>query len=694
VRTRVNGFLMNLLQGIGLVGIIIFLLLGWRSATIVMMAIPLSILIGLSGVDQMGYALQQISIAGLVVALGLLVDNSIAIIENIERYLSLGYSRTDAAIQGAQQLFAPITSATLTTVLAFVPIVLMPDTTGAFIRALPITVIATLTASLLVAITLTPYLASRLLRERDTGPQSGTRAFRGMRNFVEGPYRRTLALAFRYKWWLIGIALAMLMGALSLFPLVGVSFFPKAEKPQFRITVTLPNGSNIGATDRAVSYVEAVLDTTDQVAYFASNTGHGNPRIYYNVASTSYSNTFGEVFVVLKEYEVDAFYALLEELRSTFSDYPYARIDVREYVQGPPSEAPIAIKIFGEDLGKLQQYARQVEEVVRSAPGAINVDNPIRSNSTDLVVRINRGKAMLFGVPVVAIDQSVRTFVSGAPVGTFRDPDGEDFKMVMRYNYQDKFRMEHFKNISVPSASGAFIPLLQLADISFEEAPSRITHLDMDRTATILADLDQGFTLDEVIAEIDKGMQQIEWENGYEFVYKGDLENRNESFGGMGVASVAALFFILGVLVIQFRSFTQPLIIFSALPLAIIGSILALFITGIAFSFTAFVGLTSLIGIAINNSIVLVDFANERVREGASVGEAARQAGEVRFIPIVMTTLTTILGLLPLTLGGGSLWAPMGWTIIGGLLTSTTFVLLLVPLLYQLFTRENQDATR
>ncbi len=688
VRTRVNGFLVNLLQGIGLVGIIIFLLLGWRSATIVMLAIPLSILIGLSGVDQMGYALQQISIAGLVVALGLLVDNSIAIIENIERYLSLGYSRKDAAIQGAQQLIAPITSATVTTVLAFVPIVLMPDTTGAFIRALPITVIATLTASLLVAITLTPYLASRLLRERDTGPNSGTRAFRGMRNFVEGPYRRSLALAFRYKWWLIGIALAMLMGALSLFPLVGVSFFPKAEKPQFRITVTLPNGSNIEATDRAVGYVESVLDTTEQVAYYASNTGHGNPRIYYNVASTSYSNTFGEIFVVLKEYEVDAFYALLDELRITFADYPYARIDVREYVQGPPSEAPIAIKIFGEDLAKLQKYARQVEEVVRNAPGAINVDNPIRSNSTDLVVQINRDKAMLFGVPVVAIDQSVRTFVNGAPVGTFRDPEGEDFNIVMRYNYQDKFRMEHFQQISVPSATGAFIPLLQLADISFEEAPSRITHLDMDRTATILADLDQGYTLDEVIAEVDKGMQRIEWENGYEFVYKGDLENRNESFGGMGIASIAALFFILGVLVIQFRSFSQPLIIFSALPLAIIGSILALFITGIAFSFTAFVGLTSLIGIAINNSIVLVDFANERVREGASVREAAREAGEVRFVPIVMTTLTTILGLLPLTLAGGSLWAPMGWTIIGGLLTSTTFVLLLVPVLYQLFTRD------
>ena len=170
------------------------------------------------------------------------------------------------------------------------------------------------------------------------------------------------------------------------------------------------------------------------------------------------------------------------------------------------------------------------------------------------------------------------------------------------------------------------------------------------------------------------------------------LRKRNDSFGGMGVASVMALLLILGVLIIQFKSFSQPLIIFSALPLAIIGSILALLFTGISFSFTAFIGLTSLIGIAINNSIVLVDFANKMREEGASVAEAARQAGEVRFIPIVMTTLTTILGLLPLTLSGGSLWAPMGWTIIGGLLTSTTFVLLLVPVLYQVFTRETATA--
>lgn len=688
VAGRVNGFLNNLLQGVILVGIIIFMALGWRSASLVMLAIPLSILVGLFVVDRSGFALQQMSIAGLVVALGLLVDNSIAIIENIERYLAQGYSRREAAIKGADQLKAPITSATLTTVLAFVPIVTMPGTTGAFIRALPVTVIATLLASLLVAITLTPLLASRILKERNGTEVRGTRAFGWMRKFVEGPYRRSLDWVFRNKWVMIGSAGAALAGALALFPLVGVSFFPKAEKPQFTISVNLPNGSNLDATDKVVRYVESVLQEYDEVDYYAANTGHGNPRIYYNVASKDYSNAYGEVFVVLKKYEADDFYRLLETLRDRFSNYPDARIDVREFVQGPPSEAPVAIKVFGDDLDQLRIYARRVENIVRNTPGAINVDNPVRSNSTDLHFRINRDKAMMLGVPVHQVDKTIRSYVNGAGVGIYRDKDAEEYDMVMRYDYEERFRTEDFDRISVQSATGRFVPLRQLASMEFREAPSRVTHLDLNRTVTILADLDIGYQLDDVIGSIQSELDQMNWKEGYSYVFKGDLENRNESFGGMGVASLIALMLILGVLIIQFRSFTQPLIIFVALPLAFIGSILALFLTGISFSFTAFVGLTSLIGIAINNSIVLVDFANVARAEGASVAEAAKKAGEVRFVPIVLTTLTTILGLLPLTLNGGSLWAPMGWTIIGGLLTSTFFVLLIVPLMYQLFTKE------
>jgi multidrug efflux pump subunit AcrB len=495
----------------------------------------------------------------------------------------------------------------------------------------------------------------------------------------------------RYRWLTLSLAVGSLVGALALFPLVGLSFFPKAEKPQFRITVSLPNGSNLDATNEAVAYVEATLDTLDEVDYYASNVGHGNPRIYYNVVATNYSNSFGEIFVVLKEYEVDAFYTLLDQLRDQFAVYPYARIDVKEFIQGPPSEAPIEVTVEGDDLDQLREYARRVENILLESPGAINVNNPLRTNSTDLYFRINRDKAMLLGVPVVQIDQTIRTFVNGTPVGKFRDNDAEEYDIVMRYDFEDKFLLEYLDEITVPSVTGQFVPLKQLAQIEFAEAPSRITHLDNRRTATVLADLEKGITLDQAIAEVRPSLDAIDWMPGYGYTFRGDLANRNESFGGLGVATMLAILLILGVLIVQFKSFTQPLIIFSALPLAIIGSILALLLTGINFSFTAFVGLTSLIGIAINNSIVLVDFANKLVEEGESIESAAQMAGEVRLVPIVLTTLTTILGLLPLTLAGGSLWAPMGWTIIGGLLTSTTFVLLVVPILYQLFTRPGRS---
>ena len=690
VEERVDGFLMNLLQGILLVGVIIFLALGFRSASIVMMAIPLSILMGLWIVDQAGFALQQMSIAGLVVALGLLVDNSIAITENIERFLAMGYTPRQAAINGTQQLIAPIASATLTTILAFIPIILMPETTGAFIKALPVTVVATLTASFIVAVTITPLLASWILKPKKEGKQEMTWVFRQLQRFIEGAYRTLMNWTFRNKVLTVALAAAALVGAFSLFPLVGVSFFPKAEKPQFRITINLPNGSNLDATNAVVKEVEQILSQYDEVDYFAANIGHGNPRIYYNVASRNYSNSFGEVYIVLKEYNVQRFYEFLEELRGKFANYPAARIDVKEFVQGPPSEAPVAIKIYGNDLNDLQAYAKEIEQIVRSVPGTINIANPTRTKSTDLFFKINRDKANMLGVPIYVIDKTIRSYVSGAVVGKYRDKKADDFNIVLRYDYDDKFTLEDFDKISVQSMSGRFIPLKQLADIEFAEAPSQITHLDTDRTATVLADLEFGYTLDPIIAAIQEQLDQIDWKEGYSYVFKGDLESRNDSFGGMGIASILALLLILGVLIIQFRSFTQPLVIFTALPLAMIGSILALFIMGIPFSFTAFIGLTSLIGIAINNSIVLVDFANKLMEEGASVREAAQKAGEVRFVPIVMTTLTTILGLLPLTLNGGSLWAPMGWTIIGGLLTSTTLVLIVVPLLFQWFTSESK----
>ena len=523
--------------------------------------------------------------------------------------------------------------------------------------------------------------------------QKETYSFMALRSFVEGPYRSAMNWVFNHKFLTISFAVASFVGSMMLFPLVGVSFFPKAEKPQFRITVNLPNGSNLDATDEAIKSVESVLEEYDEVDYYASNIGHGNPRIYYNINPENYSNSFGEIFVILKEYDVDRFYEILSELRKRFSNNPEATINVREFVQGPPSEAPVAIKIYGNDLDKLEKYAKQVETIAKNDPGAINVDNPLSTNSTDLFFNINRDKAMMLGVPVFAIDKTIRSFVNGNPVGKFRDTDAEEYNIVLRYDFEDKFKMEDFDRIKVKSMNNHFVPLKQLANIEFSNSPTKIAHLNTDRVASILADVADGYTLDEVAANLSAEMDKLDWEDGYSYEFKGELESREESFGGLGIASVMALILIMGVLIVQFKSFAQPLIIFSALPLAIIGSILMLFAVGVSFSFTAFIGLVSLIGIAINNSIILVDYANKLRAEGKTVLEAAKEAGEVRFIPILMTTLTTILGLLPLTLSGGSMWAPMGWTIIGGLLSSTFFVLLLVPILYQLFTKEEKLTT-
>jgi len=235
------------------------------------------------------------------------------------------------------------------------------------------------------------------------------------------------------------------------------------------------------------------------------------------------------------------------------------------------------------------------------------------------------------------------------------------------------------------------IPLGQLVSIGFRESPGIISHHNLARDATLTGDIEKGYILDEIIEEIDVKLRSYDWPKGYTYKYAGELESREESFGGMARASIIALIAIFAILVLQFGSFSQPLIIFSAIPLAIIGSTLALYITGNSFSFTAFIGLISLIGIVVNNSIIFVDYANILRKEGYSLNDSLILAGETRFTPIILTTLTTIGGLLPLTLRGGTLWAPMGWTIIGGLLVSTVLTLVVVPVLYSIMSKKNAE---
>lgn len=686
VASRLNNFFINLLQGLALVGLIVVISVGLRASFIVILVIPVSILIGIGMLDFTGFGLEQMSIAGLVIALGLLVDNAIVVTENISRFLKLGYSRKEAAIKGTSQIGWAIVSSTVTTILAFVPMMSMQNMTGEFIRSMPAIVVFTLSASLFVSLTLTPYLSSRFLKTPNGKGES--RFQKSMKKFIEKNYRSRLDFALSKPLIIILVSTLIFAGSLSLFPLVGVSFFPKAEKTQFIINVNTPDGTALDKTDEVVRRVENVLSGMEEVKQFTSNVGHGNPRIYYNIVMKREKSSFAQILVELEEFNVQRFPKLLDDLRNRFSGIPGAKIEVKEFEQGPPIEAPIAIKIIGDNLDQLKSISKDVEKMFASAPGVVNIDNPLGTSKTDIQININREKAGMYGVPILEIDRTVRTAVAGFTVSKFKDAEGEEFNIVFRLPVDGKTQLSDFDKIYVSSLTGRQIPLKQLARIEFKATPMVISHYDLERIVQITADVKGGYSVDEATSIIIDQLDNYSFPKGYGYYVAGELEQREESFGGMAKAVIIALVGIFAVLVLQFRSYSQPLIVFSAIPLAIIGSILALLITGYSFSFTAFIGITSLVGIVINNSIILVDYSNKLMREeGKDLLTALKEAGETRFMPIILTTATTVGGLLPLTLRGGTLWAPMGWTIIGGLMVSTFLTLIVVPVLYKFYTR-------
>ena len=687
VAYRLNGFFLNLFQGLILVGLVILLAVGLRASVIVILAIPVSILIGLGFVDLSGYGLEQMSIAGLVIALGLLVDNAIVVIENISRFMKLGYSKKEAAIAGTSQIAWAVVSSTTTTVLAFIPIMMMQNITGDFIRSMPVTVVYTLSASLLISLVLTPYLSAKYLNIADLHKERKVRAF--LNHEIENRYRNTLDYALQNPKTMIAITLFVFIASLSLFPLVGVSFFPKAEKPQFIINIDTPDGTNLERTDQISRYVDSLLAKKEDIKNYAVNIGHGNPRIYYNVVPRRNSSSFAQFFVSLKERNLDAFQTIINDLRDKLKSVPGAKIEIKEFEQGPPVEAPIAIRILGDNLAVLKKISMDIERIVTSAHGAINVNNPLSTSKTDIHVKINRDKAGFLGVPLVDIDRTVRASIAGLSVSKFRDLQGKEYDIILRLPVEGNIDYEDMDKIYVSSVTGSQIPLRQIASIQFTASPMLINHYNLERNVTITADVDANFSVDEVTKYIIKQLESYDWPKGYRYSIGGELESREESFGGMAKAVLVAIIGIFAVLVLQFRSYLQPLVVFSAIPLAIIGSVFALLVTGNSFSFTAFIGLTSLVGIVINNSIILVDYTNQLRTEGKDIVSALKEAGETRFIPIILTTATTVGGLLPLTLGGGTLWAPMGWTIIGGLIVSTVLTLLIVPVLYKLFSTEN-----
>ena len=540
---------------------------------------------------------------------------------------------------------------------------------------------------MLIAILIIPFLASRVLKPEAS--EHGNVFLQRVMAAIHRYYRPALHWCLaRPRTTIIAAIGGCIALSMLLIPYVGSSLFPKADSPQFLIRIETPNGTSLAETDRALRFVESRLAAMPEIRGWFANLGHGNPKIYYNHIVRRDASDYAEVFAQLKEYNTRSTPGRLEELRNELSRFPGAHIYIHEFSNGPPVTAPIAVRIVGNDLGTLGELASQIEQLLKSVPGVRDVQNPLRVSRTNLKLNVDSRKASQLGVPTVEFDRAVRLSVGGLPAGTFKDETGEQYNIVVRTPVANRADLDALGQIRVPSQSGAALPLSQLATLEFERTPTIIQRFNRERSITINSDVERGLNTAKLTTTVVQKLNAFKWPRGYHYALGGEAEAGAESFSGIGGAIIVTLFGIFAILVLEFGNFKSTLIVLTVVPLGVFGGLLMLLITGNSISFVASIGFIALIGIEIKNSILLVDFTNQLREQGATLDEAIEQAGEIRFLPILLTSATAIGGLLPLAVQNIGLYSPMAWVIIGGLLTSTLLARLVTPVVYKLLPPE------
>ncbi len=507
----------------------------------------------------------------------------------------------------------------------------------------------------------------------------------GLKKLIGGSYSRLLEKALRRPVITIVVCAAIFVGALQLLPVVGFSLFPASEKPQFLVNINTPLQSNLEYTNTITKQIESDLKHIHEVEYFSANVGKGNPQVYYNVSQENEHTDFAQLFIQLYEgTSPTRKVEIIEMLRKKYATYPGAKILVKNFEQGPPIAAPVEVRLLGENIDTLRMLAARVEDMVKKTEGTIYTTNPVSNLKTDIHVSVNKDKAQMLGVSSLNIDKAIRFAVAGMDVGKFNDDAGDEHKIVLSIPRPMHPDLGVFNALYINDDANGSIPLKQVATLEMQSSPVSINHLDKTRTVSINAFVQEGFLNDKVISQVVANMNKMNLPKGYSYEMGGEVESRAHSFGGLGAILIITLFLFIAALILQFKTFKSTLIVLSVLPLGIVGAILALFVTGNSLSFIATVGIIALAGIEVKNTILLVDFTNQLRRQGMSLELAIREAGEVRFLPIVLTSLTAIGGLLPIAFSSNPLVAPLAIVMIGGLISSTILSRIITPVIYKL----------
>ena len=700
IRDMVSELENSILSGLILVLVIIFMFLGFVNAVMVSLAIPFSMFIAFIGLEMIGTTMNMVVLFSLILALGMLVDNGIVIVENMYRHYNAGMSRTAACKRGAAEVAWPLISSTLTTVAAFAPMFFWPGIWGEFMKYLPQTLTLTLVGSLFVGLIVNPALAGRFMVRNKRLHQAKVVKV----NPVIRTYIALLELALRWRVVTMTLAVMLLVVVSSVYiSQAEVEFEPTVEPPSAIVKVDGPQGQSIEVTDAVVAEIEKrVKDLVDNDVVDYALASVGSQGSFDEFGGGGGESNIGEVvldFPKLADAKVLPS-KVIEDLRGRFTDITGSEILVEEEQGGPPTGPPINVEISGPDYATLTGLARQVADLVETVPDAVDVRDDYDEGKPEVRVVVDRQQALALGLNTQFIGQTVQAAINGRKAGDYREGD-EEYDVTVRFPEAFRSDLANLESMTLVNLNGEAIPFSAVAELEQGSGLGFIRRIDRKRVVTVSADVVNRSGA-EVLADVTEKLEGLAMPAGYQISFTGENEDLEETQGFLMRAFVIALFLIALILIAQFNSVLQTSIIMTSVILSLAGVFLGLYIFDMRFSvLMTGIGCISLAGVVVNNAIVLIDFINERRHEGASVHTALIDAGSTRFRPVMLTAVTTVLGLVPMAAGisfdfrngvwvfGGEstqYWGPMAIAVIFGLAFATILTLVVVPVLYSLLT--------
>lgn len=666
-----------------LVLLILLVFLGARNALFVFWGIPITFLLTFAFIDFYGESMNEASLFALVLVLGMIVDDAIVVVENMARYLNRGYPAKEAAVRGTEEVLWPVVSSSLTTIAAFLPLMLLPGAIGEWMKVVPICVSFALMASLFEALVILPSHVA------DLGQSDPHRRYSPVNRTIRAVarrYRGLMAWTLRRRWAFLPLIFLVIASSFLVIPLVGVDLFEDDEFSLFLVRIWMPEGTRIEATDAVARQFEEAAMTLpgEEVLSVVTQVGRLDTE-----SERLIEKDVGQVLVSLVEpierrRTIDAILAELEAKTARITGYK--KVQFAKMNTGPPVGKPVEVKIKGKYFEDLQAIAARIKDYLATIPGVHTIQDDFEQGKNELRIRVDKSRAHLVGLDATSVARHVKYAFDGIPATLFRDGD-EELEVVIKFAPEFRQSIQDITQMKIPSPGGGLVPFTEVADFVVERGWAAISRFDGERAVTVSAEVnDDVMTPVEVSQKLQAHFVDVAQQYpGYRLDFRGEFrefENVFKDVTQLFLVGVILIYLILGT---QFRSYVQPILVMFAIPFAFAGAMLCLLVNGYHFSLNVMFGMVALSGVAVNDSIVLISFVNDARARGASVYRAIMTAGKRRLRPIFLTTVTTIFGLLPMSSGiaGRSVvWMPLAGTIVWGLGVSTFLILLVMPPLY------------